>query len=174
MQLLGRGIRCFSTVPSKVIHNWQFVLLLISIIQARGHPKVHVEVQEVEKRKAKPALEGLKFGTAFTDHMLVMEWAEAGGWQVTRIWCFFYCLVLTIFARPQRSCPKAPWLFILGPLRSSMHRWCFTNSKLRIVFPLFFSVGLRGNESCAGHWWQGHNIIWLLAFQTTYIIWQKK
>ena len=63
---------------------------MISIIQARGHPKVHVEVQEVKKRKAKPALEGLKFGTAFTDHMLVMEWAEAGGWQVTRIfivWC---------------------------------------------------------------------------------------
>ena len=49
-----------------------------------------MEVQEVKKRKAKPALEGLKFGTAFTDHMLVMEWAEAGGWQVTRIfivWC---------------------------------------------------------------------------------------
>ena len=92
---------------------------MFDVIQARGYPKVHVEVQEVKKRKAKPALEGLKFGTAFTDHMLVMEWAEAGGWQVTRI---FYCLVLTIIARSQRSCPKAPWLFILGPLHSSMHR----------------------------------------------------
>ena len=167
MQLLGKGIRCFSTAPSKVIQNWQFVL--ISIIQARGHPKVHVDVHEVKKRKAKPALEGLKFGTAFTDHMLVMEWAEAGGWQVTRI---FYCLVLTIIDRCQRLSPKAPWLFILGPLHSSMHRWCFTNSKSRFVISLFFSVGLWGNESCAGHWWQGHDIIWLLAFQTAYIFWQ--
>ena len=44
-----------------------------------------VEVEEVKKRKAKPALEGLQFGTAFTDHMLVMEWAEVGGWQAPRI-----------------------------------------------------------------------------------------
>ena len=92
---------------------------MISFLQARGHPKVHVDVQEVKKRKAKPALEGLKFGTAFTDHMLVMEWAEAGGWQVIRI---FYCLVLAIIDRCQRLSPKAPWLFILGPLCSSMHR----------------------------------------------------
>ena len=44
-----------------------------------------MEVEEVKKRKAKPALEGLQFGTAFTDHMLVMEWAEVGGWQAPRI-----------------------------------------------------------------------------------------
>ena len=44
-----------------------------------------VEVQEVKKRKAKPVLEGLRFGTAFTDHMLMMEWTEVGGWQAPRI-----------------------------------------------------------------------------------------
>ena len=52
--------------------------------QAHRH-KVAVEVQEVKRRKAKPALEGLRFGTAFTDHMLTMEWGEVGGWQAPRI-----------------------------------------------------------------------------------------
>ena len=44
-----------------------------------------VEVQEVKQRKAKPVLEGLRFGTAFTDHMLTMEWTEVGGWQTPKI-----------------------------------------------------------------------------------------
>ena len=55
-----------------------------TVLQAQRH-RVAVEVQEVKRRKAKPALEGLKFGTTFTDHMLVMEWAEVGGWKAPRI-----------------------------------------------------------------------------------------
>ena len=38
MQLLGKGIRCFSTAPSKVIQNWQFVLLLIHIYYTGPRP----------------------------------------------------------------------------------------------------------------------------------------
>ena len=44
-----------------------------------------VEVQEVTKRKPKPALEGLSFGSVFADHMFTMGWTEAAGWEAPRI-----------------------------------------------------------------------------------------
>jgi branched-chain amino acid aminotransferase len=47
--------------------------------------EVPVEVQQVERRKPKPPLEGLGFGTVFTDHMLTMAWSRAGGWEAPRI-----------------------------------------------------------------------------------------
>ncbi|KAL7882426.1 hypothetical protein SRHO_G00000840 [Serrasalmus rhombeus] len=37
-------------------------------------------VQLSESQKPKPVLEGLQFGTVFTDHMLVIEWSSEGGW----------------------------------------------------------------------------------------------
>ena len=149
MQLLGRGIRCFSTVPSKVIHNWQFVLLLISIIQARGHPKVHVEVQEVEKRKAKPALEGLKFGTAFTDHMLVMEWAEAGGWQVTRIWCFFLLFGVDNNWQAPKIVPQGPLAIHPGATALQYAQVMFYKFQIKNCIPtLLFSRSSREWKLC--------------------------
>ena len=61
-----------------------FTIYFKCVSQAHRY-KVAVEVQEVKQRKAKPVLEGLRFGTAFTDHMLMMEWTEVGGWQTPRI-----------------------------------------------------------------------------------------
>lgn len=42
-------------------------------------------VQLSDAKKPKPELEGLQFGTAFTDHMLVIEWSSEGGWEKPRI-----------------------------------------------------------------------------------------
>ena len=85
MQLFARGFRCLSTAPSQVkLFNSMLTIYSKCVSQSRRY-KVAVEVQEVKQRKAKPALEGLRFGTAFTDHMLMMEWTEVGGWQAPRI-----------------------------------------------------------------------------------------
>lgn len=38
-----------------------------------------------QTHKAKPDLTNLVFGTVFSDHMLTIEWTNAGGWQKPHI-----------------------------------------------------------------------------------------
>lgn len=38
-------------------------------------------VERTERAKAKVALKDLIFGHSFSDHMLVCEWTQAGGWD---------------------------------------------------------------------------------------------
>ncbi|KAG5267489.1 hypothetical protein AALO_G00222320 [Alosa alosa] len=44
-----------------------------------------LDIDLVQTHKPKPDLAGLAFGTAFTDHMLTVEWSYQGGWQRPRI-----------------------------------------------------------------------------------------
>ncbi|XP_076861513.1 branched-chain-amino-acid aminotransferase, cytosolic [Brachyhypopomus gauderio] len=42
-------------------------------------------IQLSDSRKSCPELEGVQFGTVFTDHMLVVGWSSGGGWESPRI-----------------------------------------------------------------------------------------
>uniref|UniRef100_A0A4W5MN73 branched-chain-amino-acid transaminase n=1 Tax=Hucho hucho TaxID=62062 RepID=A0A4W5MN73_9TELE len=48
-------------------------------------PSGHSTIKLSQTHKAKPDLTNLVFGTVFSDHMLTIEWANAGGWQKPHI-----------------------------------------------------------------------------------------